>query len=186
MTVAEMSRVDLTSDGWASSGGDAGESGDGIWRSYRTNHRPGWHPTCAAFRAVRTVTSEADAPVGDLPGHYRRLATDIPLPGGDAAHSPLAWPITGNLLASDDPRGLREDLRPHVPPTVVGFLIALAVHLAGNRVDRRLLHALLRVALRAATAPVADGEVPDSVRGKPARSGLSSIAVRQQGQGVAA
>jgi hypothetical protein len=44
MTVAEMSRVDLTSDGWASSGGDAGESGDGLWRSYRTNHRPGWHP----------------------------------------------------------------------------------------------------------------------------------------------
>jgi hypothetical protein len=130
MTVAEMSRVDLTSDGWASSGGDAGESGDGIWRSYRTNHRPGWHPTCAAFRAVRTVTSEANAPVGDLPGHCRRLATDIPLPGGGAAHSPLAWPITGNLLAdSDDPRGLREDLRPHVLPTAVGFLIALAVHL---------------------------------------------------------
>jgi hypothetical protein len=130
MTVAEMSRVDLTSDGWASSGGDAGESADGIWRSYRTNHRPGWHPTCAAFRAVRTVTSEADARVGDLPGHYRRLATDIPLPGGGAAHSPLAWPITGNLLAdSDDPRGLREDLRPHVLPTAVGFLIALAVHL---------------------------------------------------------
>jgi hypothetical protein len=55
---------------------------------------------------------------------------DIPLPGGGAAHSPLAWPITGNLLAdSDDPRGLREDLRPHVLPTAVGFLIALAVHL---------------------------------------------------------
>jgi hypothetical protein len=87
-------------------------------------------PPAAAFRAVRTVTSEADAPVGDLPGHYRRLAPDIPLPGGGAAHSPLAWPITGNLLAdSDDPRGLREDLRPHVLPTAVGFLIALAVHL---------------------------------------------------------
>jgi hypothetical protein len=87
MTVAEMSRVDLTSDGWASSGGDAGES-----------------------------AMESGA--------------DIPLPGGGAAHSPLAWPITGNLLAdSDDPRGLREDLRPHVLPTAVGFLTALAVHL---------------------------------------------------------
>jgi hypothetical protein len=64
------------------------------------------------------------------PAITRRLATDIPLPCGGAAHSPLAWPITGNLLAdSDDPRGLREDLRPHVPPTAVGFLIALAVHL---------------------------------------------------------
>jgi hypothetical protein len=102
MTVAEMSRVDLTSDGWASSGGDAGESGDGIWRSYRTNHRPGWHPTCAAFRAVRTVTSEADAPVGDLPGHYRRLATDIPLPAA-TPHIPL-WP--GQLQATCSPTAM--------------------------------------------------------------------------------
>jgi hypothetical protein len=69
----------------------------------------------------QSVTSPAIT--ADLPRTFRYPAA--------APHIPL-WPgqITGNLLADrDDPRGLREDLRPHVLPTAVGFLIALAVHL---------------------------------------------------------
>jgi len=74
----------------------------------------------------------------------------------------------------------REQVAGEVDPTA---LVRRALQAAAQRRDQP---GMLDVALRAATAPVADGVVPDSVRGKPARSGLSSIAVRQQGQGVAA
>jgi len=35
------------------------------------------------------------------------------------------------MVATMIPEALQEDLRPHMLPTAVGFLIALAVHLTG-------------------------------------------------------
>jgi hypothetical protein len=37
--------------------------------------------------------------------------------------------MDGDGRRHDDPRGLREDLRAHVPPIAVGFVLALTVQI---------------------------------------------------------